>query len=227
MDIKKNVSLSEQIAQQIIDYITSHKMMPGDKLPTEAEFLERWDIGRSTLREAFKLLIARNILETRQGSGTFVSPKRGIPDDPLGLTFIYDENQLALDMVEVRLILEPEAAALAAAYASRTQKVAIREAASEIESAIRANKSYTEADSRLHKLIAEATGNQIIGNLNYILNSSIAKNIEVVMNKEREQNIIHYHRLITRAIEEGNILNAKHFMTMHLTNIKEFILLKM
>ena len=223
---KKTATLAESTARKIIDYIISKKMMPGDKLPTEAEFLKQWDISRSTLREGFKLLTARNILEIRQGSGTFVSPKRGIPDDPLGLTFIYDDNKLVLDMLDVRLIFEPQVAALAAVYASPEQKKAIAEQADELERCIANGKSYAAADSRFHRLIAEASGNRIIGNLNYILNSSVAKNIEITMDAQRESNTICYHRKITKAILQGNVNNARHFMSMHLNFLREFVLEK-
>ena len=84
-------TLVEVTTDRIIDYITSRQLKPGDKVPTEAEFLDRFAVSRGTLREAFKVLIARNILESRQGAGTFISEKQGIPDDPLGLTFIYDD----------------------------------------------------------------------------------------------------------------------------------------
>ncbi|EEQ47942.1 FadR/GntR family transcriptional regulator, partial [Selenomonas flueggei] len=82
------VALTDAVAAQIIEYIQEHGLAPGDKLPTEQELVEMFQVSRSTLREAFKTLVSRNILETRQGSGTYVSPKRGIPTDPLGLTFM-------------------------------------------------------------------------------------------------------------------------------------------
>lgn len=221
---KKTPSLAEAKANEIIKYIIDHKMMPGDKLPTEAAFLTILNVSRSTLREAFKLLTARNILEVRQGSGTFVSPKRGIPDDPLGLTFIYDDNQLVLDMLDVRLMFEPTVAALAAVYASQEQLSAITAQAEEMESCIREGRSYAAADSRFHRLIAQASGNRIIENLTYIMNSSVAKNIEVTMDAQRESNTIYYHRRILKALQERNIKDARHAMTMHLSLLRDFIM---
>ena len=174
---KKTATLAESTARKIIDYIISKKMMPGDKLPTEAEFLKQWDISRSTLREGFKLLTARNILEIRQGSGTFISPKRGIPDDPLGLTFIYDDNKLVLDMLDVRLIFEPQVAALAAVYATPEQKKAIAEQANELERCIANGESYAAADSRFHRLIAEASGNRLVADMTVAIRASLRKPI--------------------------------------------------
>ena len=82
------VSRTEEAANHIIEYITSNRMQPGDRMPTEPELLEQLSVSRTTLREAVKTLSARNILEIRQGSGTYISKRCGVPDDPLGLTFI-------------------------------------------------------------------------------------------------------------------------------------------
>ena len=97
MALIKGKTLVEQTTDRIIDYIAQNKMQPGQQLPTEAEFTAELGVSRGTLRDAFKVLIARNILEARQGSGTFIAQNMGIPDDPLGLTFIYDDEHLATD----------------------------------------------------------------------------------------------------------------------------------
>lgn len=80
-------------------------------------------MGRSTLREAIKRLVARNILTARQGAGTFVSEKNGVPEDPLGLTFMMEEGaeNLALDLQDIRLMLEPETCAIVARGATPEQ----------------------------------------------------------------------------------------------------------
>ena len=75
MTEKRTMTLVEMTSQRIISYIIDHKMMPGDQLPTEVEFLEKMEVSRGTLREAFKVLVARNILEIRQGAGTFVAAR--------------------------------------------------------------------------------------------------------------------------------------------------------
>ena len=223
---KRTMTLVEMTSQRIISYIIDHKMMPGDQLPTEVEFLEKMEVSRGTLREAFKVLVARNILEIRQGAGTFISYKKGIPDDPLGLTFIYDDNRLVLDMLEVRLMFEPRVAELTAVNATPEQKQALAEQAQELENCISRGEPYAQADSRFHRLIAEASDNRVIGNLTHILNSSVSKNIEITLDTQRENNTIYYHRKILKAIQDGNINNAHYFMTMHLNLLREFVLNK-
>ena len=108
---------------QIIQVILDRDMKAGDKLPNEYDLARELGVGRSTLREAIKRLVARNILTARQGAGTFVSEKNGVPEDPLGLTFMMEEGSenLALDLQDIRLMLEPETCAIVARGATPEQ----------------------------------------------------------------------------------------------------------
>lgn len=216
-------TLVELTTDKIIRYITARQLQPGDKVPTEAEFLEKFAVSRGTLREAFKVLIARNILESRQGAGTFISEKQGIPDDPLGLTFIYDDHMLALDMIDLRLMIEPKAAQLAAINATEDQKKSLVEITNAMEECINNGKPYVELDGKFHQLIAEATGNKVIGNLTYILFTSIEKNIELTLNNLSVSNTLYYHHKILNAILDGKIFDAYNFMTSHLSLIREYM----
>lgn len=220
-------TLAEDTAQAIINYIINNHLQPGDKLPTEPVFMERLGVGRGTLREGIKLLAARNILDIRQGAGSFVSHQRGIPDDPLGLTFIDDDDDLIVDMLDVRLLFEPHVARLAATKATAEEKAAIVEQAKEVERCIAEGESYVAADARFHQLIAEASGNRVFGNLTYILNTSIAKNIEITKDAQRDSNTIRYHRKIAEAIKGGQPNDAASYMNMHLQLLREFVREKM
>ena len=109
-----NRSLAGQTADALIAYIVDRGLEQGDRLPNERELSGLLGVGRSTLREAVRMLSSRNILEARQGAGVFVSGNTGVSDDPLGFTFIRDKQKLAADLVEFRMMLEPRVAALAA-----------------------------------------------------------------------------------------------------------------
>lgn len=106
-------TLAEQVADGIMNLIQETPYKAGDKLPTEKELCERTGAGRNTVREALKILASRNVLEIRQGAGTFVSEKQGIPDDPLGFSMVNDHVKLTKDLLQVRIMLEPQIAALA------------------------------------------------------------------------------------------------------------------
>ncbi len=224
---KRNPTRVEKTSEEIIRFIISNKMLPGNQLPTEEEFLTWFEVSRGTLREAVKLLVARNILEIRQGAGTFISHKKGIPEDPLGLNFIYDDHRLALDMLEVRLMFEPHTAELAAVNATSQQRKEIAESPQNIESLIRRGEPYADADCRFHQMIAEASGNRVIGQLMYILHSSVSKNIEITLDTLRDKNTVFYHHKIARAINDGNVISAHWFMATHLNLLREFVIDKM
>lgn len=112
-------NLPQKISEDIIDFILNQHLQPGDKLPNEAILSKQLDIGRSSLREAMKLLASRNIVTIKQGSGTYVASSPGIVDDPFGFTFISDKKKLVQDLLEIRFLLEPSIAAMSATYADK------------------------------------------------------------------------------------------------------------
>ena len=103
----KNKLLAEQVEDQIYHYILDEALEPGAKLPNEFALGEKFRVGRSTIREAVKLLSSKGIVEVRQGSGTYVvTTVKGL-SDPLNLRSVQDKNVLAFDLVNVLLLLEP------------------------------------------------------------------------------------------------------------------------
>ena len=224
MKVNSNgTALPDTVAARIIRHIQEHRLMPGDKLPTEQELIEMFQVSRSTLREAFKTLVSRNILETRQGSGTYVSPKRGIPTDPLGLTFLQTESPLALDLLEIRLILEPELAALAAARATTCQLARIEAACTATEQDIHANRPHDYNDLTLHREIAAASGNKIAPNLIDIIYSSIKQNINITYGSLRAHTLI-YHRRMVDSIKNRDPQGARYAVIVHLSENRRYIM---
>ena len=110
-------SLPQKISEDIIALILEENLQPGDKLPNETILSERLNVGRSSIREAMKLLASRNIVTIRQGSGTYIAASPGMVEDPLGFTFIGNKQKLINDLLEVRFLLEPSIAAMAATHA--------------------------------------------------------------------------------------------------------------
>ena len=126
-------TLAEQVADGIMNLIQETPYKAGDKLPTEKELCESTGAGRNTVREALKILASRNVLEIRQGAGTFVSEKQGIPDDPLGFSMVNDHVKLTKDLLQVRIMLEPQIAALAAQCAKEHEIRELEEILEEME----------------------------------------------------------------------------------------------
>ena len=80
--------LVDKTAERLMAFILDNGYEVGQKLPNEYDLSEALGAGRSTVREAVRSLVARNILEVRQGSGTYISSKRGVVEDPFGFAII-------------------------------------------------------------------------------------------------------------------------------------------
>jgi DNA-binding FadR family transcriptional regulator len=219
------VHLPERVAEQIIDFIKENDLKPGDKLANEYILAEELNVGRSTIREAIKILASRNIVVIRQGAGTFVSDKQGIPVDPLGLTFVEWDGKLALDLVEVRLMLEPEIAAAVAIKATKEQREKIMQQCIKVEELIRAKIEYRKEDIQFHGYLAEASGNKIIEKLIPIIHSSVSTNIDAT-NNELVQYTITAHREIAEAIMHRDPIGARNAMMSHLHDNRLLIIQK-
>lgn len=219
-------SLGEQVSERIIKLIIDNNLKIGDKLPNEYDLAEMLDVGRSTIREAIKALVSRNILEIRRGAGTFISKKCGISDDPLGLTFVKDKFKLVVDLLEVRFMIEPSIAAIAAVEATEEEIQQISNLCNEIEDLILKGEPYVEKDIEFHTAIARSSKNLIIGNLIPIINNSIALFIDIT-NQELRSETIETHREILNAIKERDSNGARDAMYLHLVynrrNIKNII----
>ncbi len=214
-------SLAETAMNGIIGLIIKNNMQPGDKLPTEYKLAELLGVGRSTLREATRTLAMRNILEIRQGAGTFVSEKRGVPEDPLGLTFMHGDAKLALELFDIRLILEPKAAEWAAANAGQADIEELERRCCEVEHRIEADESYFEADEQFHSGIARSSGNRVMANLIPIVVSSIYMTTVSTEDQFRQQTH-QQHRQIFNAIRRHDCVGAALAMSEHLNMNREF-----
>lgn len=221
MDMERAVELyngkplAEQVADHIVNDIVDNEMEAGAKLPNEFELAERIGVGRSTVREAIKILVSRNIVEIRRGAGTFVSEQQGMVQDPLGLAFVKDKTNLAMDLLNVRLMLEPEIARMAAEHATREQVEELLRQCGKVEDLIHQGINHMEEDIILHRMIASCSGNVVVEKLVPVINSSIAVFVNITSGKLKRETI-ETHREVVEAIARGDGDGAKCSMNMHL-----------
>lgn len=208
-------TLGEITAQKLLGMIQEKGYAPGDRLPTEMELSEALGAGRNTVREALRILMSRNIVTVRQGSGTFVSEKNGIPDDPLGFSMVDDTRKLTKDLLQVRLILEPPIAALAAQNAEPEDIAQLEEILLEVEALIRSRGDYAEMDSRFHAQIAACSHNTVMSNLVPVITDGVRVFASAVRETEYDQTLAS-HRAIFEAIRDGKAVEAKQTMYFHL-----------
>lgn len=215
-DKQQMLPLSERVASALIAHILNEGLSQGDKLPNEKLLCEKLDVGRSTLREAVRMLASRNILVVKHGSGIYVSDKPGLSDDPLGLAFIRDKEKLVLDLVDFRLMVEPRSVALAAQKATPEQVAQLKELCLEVERCIAAKEPHARADAAFHTKLGELSGNLVMPNLEPIMFKAIELFAHMCVRNSREETISS-HRQIVRFIEEHDSVGAMDAMVMHLT----------
>jgi len=204
------------IAQKIRTIITQRGLKPGDRLPTERELVEEFGVSRSTLREAMKVLRAENIVEIRQGSGTFISKGTGIGDDPLGLRFT-NQKSLLKNLFEARILIEPYIAGLAAQRATPQDVEKLERMAKELEN-IKENSSMTaEMDVQFHTAVAECTHNEVLIRVIPVINESIRRSYaENYDEPERFKKSKKHHVDICRAIANGEHQTARFLAERHI-----------
>ena len=208
-------NLPQKISEDIISLILEKNLQPGDKLPNETVLSNRLNAGRSSIREAMKLLASRNIVTIRQGSGTYIATSPGMVEDPLGFLFIGDKKKLIHDLLEVRFLLEPSIAAMAAAHADDTDITKINRLCDEVEDLLTAQKDHTQKDIEFHTAIALSSKNLVVPRLIPVINSSIPLFVKTTENSLYTETI-ETHREIADAISAHDPLRAQDAMYLHL-----------
>jgi GntR family transcriptional repressor for pyruvate dehydrogenase complex len=152
-----------QIAEQIEQQILRGDLQSGDRLPTERELAEQFHASRTAVREAMKTLAQKGLVDMRPGRGTIVidgtSQALGAS---FGLMMRVGQHDRGQDLVEVREILEPEIAALAAARATETDISELRAAVAVMDLHLEDANAFITADNHFHRVLARATQNALI-----------------------------------------------------------------
>lgn len=216
----ENKSLSINTSEKILDYIIKNNLKPLDKLPNEYELMDLFNVGRNTIRESLKILSSRNIIDIKQGSGTYVSEKVGISDDPLGFLLISDKDKLIKDIFEFRSIIEPEIAEMAALNATEDDINELESILSEMSTKIEKKEDFLIPDQNFHIKLAQISNNLIIENLIPVLSAGMKIFSEEVFETEYKQTL-KSHKELFNAIKSNNPRAARETMTFHLLFNKE------
>ena len=215
--------LVPQIEDQLMMYIGQEKIAIGSKLPSEYTLAEVFGVGRSTVREAIKGLVTKGVLEVKRGSGTFVKSAVMTIDDPLGLSQLEDKDRLAMELFDVRILLEPEVAAVACTNATEEDKKHIKELCDEVEQLYTDGKNHIQKDMEFHEAIAKCSGNRVFEILIPVIFTAITTFANLT-NRKLMKETIETHRKITEAIISGDSMGAKCAMIMHLTYNRQMLL---
>ena len=222
-DRKNKKPLGAQIEDELMKYILQEPVEPGQKIPNEFELAERFGVGRSTIREAVKGLVSRGILEVRRGSGTYVISTNTLDEDPLGFGKMEDKYKMALDLFEVRLMIEPEIAALACRNANEGELVTLKRLCDETEQLYQGGHNHISKDIEFHTCIARCSKNQVVETLVPVINTAVYTFANLTHRLLKEETL-QTHRAITEAICKRDSVGAKGAMMMHLTFNRQTIM---
>ena len=220
-------NLPREIAERIAGEITSAKLRPGAKLPTEQEMVAAMGVSRTVIREAVAALRAEGLVVTRQGAGAFVAPDVGRRPFRLALDGLPSIGNV-LEIMELRASVEVEAAGLAAGRGSAAARRRVARALGAIDAALERGESAIDEDFAFHRAIAEATGNaQFPHFLEYLGRFIIPRqSIRVAAHRPEGQRAYletfqREHAAICAAITRQDAAAARAAMRTHLGNSQE------
>ncbi|MFC3927112.1 FadR/GntR family transcriptional regulator [Streptococcus caprae] len=217
---KSSLPLAELAAERLVEYIVDNQFEPGTRLPNEYDLAATLEVGRSTVREAVRRLAARNILEVRQGSGTYVSGKKGVADDPLGFSFIKDTYKLTQDLFEIRMLLEPRVAAKAAQFATDEDCRELERLVAAIEfSYDNGTDDHVQLDVQLHSQLAKMSGNLALDSLLPVIHQSISLINRDFKGKDLREDSRVAHRKILEAVVARDSTQAYDAMLRHILSV--------
>ena len=215
--------LYEQIVQQIEGSIVDGSLKSGDQLPAERELAQRFGVSRTAVREAVKALREKGLVEAYSGRGTFITD--GTPQavrQSLDLMVKIGQSEASPHLAEVRAILEPEIAALAAQRIQEPELATMREAVATMDRAGQNPDAYIEADLDFHLALAEGAANSLIlsllDSIIGLLREQRLGIFQVDGGPERGQ--IHHKRILD-AVEQHNAEESRKAMRAHLEQVRE------
>lgn len=214
----------DKIIQQIRNLIISGQLKPGDKLPSERQLSERIGLGRTYVRDAIKRLEFYGILKTLPQSGTVVAGIGIAALEGLITNVLKIEKADFASLVETRVILEIEAAKLAAQHRTSDDVLAMEEALLRYKKISETAVPAVAEDFMFHLKIAEVSHNQVIKSLLMIIAPEIMENYSTMnlCTKDTVTNAYNQHLAIIEAIKSGDVEASGAAMKNHLSGILDF-----
>lgn len=221
--------MSEDVAEQIKKIIAEGKLKPGDRLPSVRSLAESFQVGQSTIREAFSSLKALGLIETKQGEGTFVCDYNPVTiHQPLS-EFLLIRKEDIIDLLDVRKILERGSVALAAKRRTDDDLKKMEQVLKQMENDLNSDTYGEEADWAFHFAIAEASRNKIIVSLMEELSVKIKKflkasRFQMYQTSGMPERLLKEHQNIFAAIEQQRVEEAEKAMVAHLNGVQKELL---
>ena len=216
--------LPKRIAERSLTLIQEKHLGPGDKLPAERELAAMMQVSRPSVREAMQALSILNIVEIRQGAGTYVtSLEPQLLVEPLNFVFSLDNSTL-LELAAARKILEVGIAAIAAQNITDEEIAALEACLEKSSDAVASNDydAFLQSDLELHRIIAAASRNPIlIRFMDSISQLGLVSRQQTVKIPNLAREGVKDHCALVAALKTHNSEAAQQAMLEHLNNIEK------
>lgn len=219
---RRFASRAEEIARALRADVACARLAPGERLPTEHALSRHFGVSRATVREAVARLKHDGLVESRRGSGAFVSSAGHACSFRIDLRRLDDRTDLAR-IFELRMVFETAAAAAAANRRSPRQLARIRRALDAMGQAVAQRADAVKPDAAFHVAIAEATGNHYFQAFVEFLETGLRRSIEASRSglrrsDERARAVHREHEVICQAIADRDPERARAAMLLHLNH---------
>lgn len=223
----KRVSSKDDVTVKLIAVfkrMISEGVLPlGGRLPPERELAASFGVSRSSLRQALKVLEIMGVISQRVGDGTYLnSGADSILGEPMAFLILLDGISFQ-ELMEARLIVEPELAAQAAARATTQDVAEIQREMKAMESVGSDHDKLVEHDLMFHRAIFRAAGNRVCGLMFSVVHRSMQQLITVTSKLVEPEHTLVLHRRIYNAIRKRDPEEARRRMSEHLLDAKRLI----
>ncbi|MGZ8445132.1 MAG: FadR/GntR family transcriptional regulator [Candidatus Binatia bacterium] len=216
----KKTRIHEEVFSQIHELIKEGRFKARDQLPSERELAEIFKVSRTSVREALRALESQGLIVSRTGMGNFIVdlPVEALVG-PLAYLLI-DEKKALGDVFEMRKLIEPQIAALAAERATRKDVAQLKRIVAKQTEAVSSGTTGVEADAEFHFTIGRATRNQALQKLVSGLMELLSRSREDSLQTDvRRKASVDAHRRIIGAIEMHDKTRARGEMLRHIEEV--------
>lgn len=217
----KKTRIYEEIVEKVKGMVEQGMLNSGDQLPSERELSEVFKVSRSSVREALRALESQGFLESRQGDGTYIA-SRPVEDlvDPFA-EVIFTEKDGQMELFEMRRLIEPQLACLAAERATPEDIAEMEEILKQQQEQVSRGEPGTEIDKLFHDKLSMATKNTILIRIMDTVMDFLTESREKSLQTEgRPWKSLSRHREILAAIKAGDKEQAANIMREHLEDIE-------
>jgi GntR family transcriptional repressor for pyruvate dehydrogenase complex len=219
----RRLKVADSVAEQLESMIVRGDFAPGDKLPPERALAEQFGVGRSSMREAIRVVEANGMLRTDHGVGVFVvSRSRRAPD--LSQLLVLDEYTVQ-ELFEVRITLERDAAGLAAERATEDETAELRGIIEAMASPDLSDRDFVALDADLHRAIAQTTKNSLLLKLHSTIEPLFVDYSQQVVGLRGRREAAHAgHRQIVDAVGGHRVDDARAAAVKHIRDVERDII---